>query len=102
MARPPGRHWERSPRPMARAQWIDYPGWYPPGVMRVSVENGVSVGLLRPREDGLATVESNAGVCVARRVAEAITRAFFVEDRAQHHAALEAYATPELLGDEWP
>ncbi|MBL6457707.1 NAD(P)/FAD-dependent oxidoreductase [Belnapia sp. T6] len=38
----------------------------------------------------------------ARRLAEAITRAFFVEDRERHFAALQAYATPELLGDEWP
>ncbi len=36
----------------------------------------------------------------AKRLAEAIARAFFVGDQALHHAALEAYATPELLGDE--
>ncbi|WP_236038059.1 hypothetical protein [Belnapia arida] len=38
----------------------------------------------------------------AKRLAEAITRAFFVEDKALHYAALDAYAAPELLGDEWP
>jgi cation diffusion facilitator CzcD-associated flavoprotein CzcO len=38
----------------------------------------------------------------ARRLALSISRAFFVEDKAEHFAALQAYATPELLGDEWP
>jgi cation diffusion facilitator CzcD-associated flavoprotein CzcO len=38
----------------------------------------------------------------ALRLAQGIARAFFVEDREIHLATLEAYATPELLGDEWP
>lgn len=38
----------------------------------------------------------------AQRLAQAIARAFFVEDRALHFAALQAFETPELLGDEWP
>ncbi|HEV7267161.1 MAG TPA: NAD(P)/FAD-dependent oxidoreductase [Falsiroseomonas sp.] len=38
----------------------------------------------------------------AQRLAQGIARAFFVEDREAHFAALEAYETPELLGDEWP
>ncbi|HWK45237.1 MAG TPA: NAD(P)/FAD-dependent oxidoreductase [Stellaceae bacterium] len=37
----------------------------------------------------------------ADRLARGIVRALFVEDRDQHFAALEAFATPELLGDEW-
>ncbi|NKC34363.1 flavin-containing monooxygenase [Falsiroseomonas selenitidurans] len=38
----------------------------------------------------------------ARRLAHFIARAFFVEDREAHFASLQAYETPELLGDEWP
>ncbi|MFC0407010.1 NAD(P)-binding domain-containing protein [Roseomonas elaeocarpi] len=38
----------------------------------------------------------------AQRLARAITRHFFVEDREQHFASLQAFATPELQGDEWP
>ncbi|MGK7867973.1 NAD(P)-binding domain-containing protein [Falsiroseomonas sp. E2-1-a20] len=38
----------------------------------------------------------------AQRLAQGIARAFFVEDRDIHYATLEAYETPELLGDEWP
>ena len=38
----------------------------------------------------------------ARRLALAITRDFFVADREAHFATLEAFATPELQGDEWP
>lgn len=38
----------------------------------------------------------------AERLARGIARAFFVEDRALHFAALERFDTPELLGDEWP
>jgi len=37
----------------------------------------------------------------ARRMAEAIARSLFVEDRAAFLAAFEAYGRPELLGDEW-
>ena len=37
----------------------------------------------------------------AERLARAVARALFVEDRERHMAALEAYDTPELLGDEW-
>lgn len=37
----------------------------------------------------------------ARRLAEAMARSLFVEDRAKIAAAFDAYATPELLGDEW-
>ncbi len=37
----------------------------------------------------------------ARRVAEGLARSIFVEDRAKIRAAFDAYATPELLGDEW-
>jgi cation diffusion facilitator CzcD-associated flavoprotein CzcO len=37
----------------------------------------------------------------ARRLAEGIARGLFVEDRERIRAAFEAYATPELLGDEW-
>jgi FAD-dependent urate hydroxylase len=50
-----------------RAQWMDYLGWYR-RVMRVPVENGVAVALLRPRGDGLIAVEGSAGTCLARRV----------------------------------
>ncbi|HUF87512.1 MAG TPA: NAD(P)/FAD-dependent oxidoreductase [Thermohalobaculum sp.] len=38
----------------------------------------------------------------ARRLAEAIARALFVEDRARHWERLVAYDEPELMGDEWP
>jgi cation diffusion facilitator CzcD-associated flavoprotein CzcO len=38
----------------------------------------------------------------AQRLAQAITQHFFVEDREDHFARLQDYATPELLGDEWP
>lgn len=38
----------------------------------------------------------------AQRLARGIARSLFVEDRALHFAALESFATPELLGDEWP
>ncbi len=38
----------------------------------------------------------------ARRLAESIARALFVEDRAAHWESLLAYDEPELLGDEWP
>ncbi|WP_439598999.1 NAD(P)-binding domain-containing protein [Falsiroseomonas sp.] len=37
----------------------------------------------------------------ARRLAEAMARSLFVEDRAKIYAKFEAYDTPELLGDEW-
>jgi len=37
----------------------------------------------------------------ADRLARGIVRSLFVADREQHFAALEAFATPELLGDEW-
>ena len=38
----------------------------------------------------------------AQRLAQGIARAFFVEDRETHFAALQRFDTPELLGDEWP
>ncbi|WBV45110.1 NAD(P)-binding domain-containing protein [Pseudoroseomonas cervicalis] len=38
----------------------------------------------------------------AKRLAEALARHFFVEDRQAHFDALRAYDVPELLGDEWP
>jgi cation diffusion facilitator CzcD-associated flavoprotein CzcO len=38
----------------------------------------------------------------AQRLARAIARSLFVEDRAYHLARLQAFDTPELLGDEWP
>ena len=31
-----------------------------------------------------------------------VFRALFVADRETHFAALQAFETPELLGDEWP
>jgi cation diffusion facilitator CzcD-associated flavoprotein CzcO len=37
----------------------------------------------------------------ADRLARGIVRSLFVADREQHFAALTAFATPELLGDEW-
>jgi cation diffusion facilitator CzcD-associated flavoprotein CzcO len=37
----------------------------------------------------------------AKRLAEAMARSLFVEDRAKIRAAFDAYATPELHGDEW-
>jgi FAD-dependent urate hydroxylase len=37
----------------------------------------------------------------ARRLAQAIARSFFVEDREQQFARLIAFDTPELRGDEW-
>lgn len=37
----------------------------------------------------------------AERLARGIARALFVEDRAKHFAALQAFDTPELQGDEW-
>jgi FAD-dependent urate hydroxylase len=37
----------------------------------------------------------------ADRLARGIVRSLFVADREQHFAALMAYETPELLGDEW-
>jgi len=37
----------------------------------------------------------------ADRLARGIVRSLFVADREQHFAALEAFDTPELLGDEW-
>ena len=37
----------------------------------------------------------------ADRLARGIVRRLFVEDREIHFASLKAFATPELLGDEW-
>ena len=37
----------------------------------------------------------------AQRLARGIAQRLFVADAAHHYAALEAYAVPELLGDEW-
>lgn len=37
----------------------------------------------------------------AQRLARGIARALFVADRKTHYEALVAFATPELLGDEW-
>lgn len=37
----------------------------------------------------------------ADRLARGIVRALFVADRERHFADLEAFETPELLGDEW-
>lgn len=38
----------------------------------------------------------------AARLAEAVARALFLEDRERHWERLVAYDEPELLGDEWP
>lgn len=38
----------------------------------------------------------------ALRMAQAIARSFYREDRALHSRDLDAYAEKELLGDEWP
>jgi cation diffusion facilitator CzcD-associated flavoprotein CzcO len=38
----------------------------------------------------------------AQRLAQGIARSLFVEDREHHFDRLKAFATPELLGDEWP
>lgn len=38
----------------------------------------------------------------AQRLARGIVQELFVADREQHFEALAAFATPELLGDEWP
>lgn len=38
----------------------------------------------------------------ATRLAQAIARCFYLEDRAHHSRDLADYAEPELLGDEWP
>jgi len=38
----------------------------------------------------------------AERLTQGIARALFVADREAHFAALQAFETPELLGDEWP
>jgi cation diffusion facilitator CzcD-associated flavoprotein CzcO len=37
----------------------------------------------------------------ADRLARGIVRRLFVEDREIHFANLKAFATPELVGDEW-
>ncbi|QPF85173.1 NAD(P)/FAD-dependent oxidoreductase [Bradyrhizobium genosp. L] len=37
----------------------------------------------------------------ADRLARGLVRELFVEDRAHHFESLKAFATPELLGDEW-
>jgi len=37
----------------------------------------------------------------ADRLARGIVRALFVADRERHFADLQAFDTPELLGDEW-
>ena len=37
----------------------------------------------------------------ARRLAQGLASLFYREDIAQHFANLQAYAEPELLGDEW-
>lgn len=37
----------------------------------------------------------------ADRLARGIVRSLFVADRERHYAALTAFDTPELLGDEW-
>ena len=37
----------------------------------------------------------------ADRLARGIVRSLFVADRERHFAALKAFETPELLGDEW-
>ncbi|WP_342362081.1 NAD(P)/FAD-dependent oxidoreductase [Terrarubrum flagellatum] len=37
----------------------------------------------------------------ADRLARGIVRSLFVADREKHFAALQAFETPELLGDEW-
>jgi cation diffusion facilitator CzcD-associated flavoprotein CzcO len=37
----------------------------------------------------------------ADRLARGIVRSLFVEDRETHFANLQAFDTPELLGDEW-
>ena len=37
----------------------------------------------------------------ADRLARGIVRSLFVEDREKHFASLQAFDTPELLGDEW-
>jgi FAD-dependent urate hydroxylase len=38
----------------------------------------------------------------AQRLARAIARSLFVEDREHHFARLQAFDKAELLGDEWP
>ena len=59
--------WERLGK-IPRTQWMAYLGWYR-AVLDIHVENGVGVGLLRPRSDGLIAVETDtAGTILARHV----------------------------------
>ena len=37
----------------------------------------------------------------AQRLARGLAQSLFIEDRNLHYAALQAFDTPELLGDEW-
>ena len=37
----------------------------------------------------------------AKRLARGLARSLFVEDRALHFAALQAFDRAELMGDEW-
>lgn len=51
-----------------RTLWMEYLVWYR-RVMAVPVENGVGVTLIRPRDDGLLAVETDAGETIpCRRV----------------------------------
>lgn len=65
--------WERLGK-IPRAQWMDYLVWYR-RAMGITVENGTEVTLLRPRPDGLLTLETaGTGRIIARHVVLATGR----------------------------
>ena len=56
-----------------RVQWMEYLVWYR-RVMGIAVENGVTAGLLRPQDDRLVAVDTDAGLMLARHVVLATGR----------------------------
>jgi len=90
-------------------EWLDFP-YLGPGFEFLEQKSGALPGLERihcfthSAQLSLGNLANDIPMIGegAQRLAEAIARALFVEDRVHHWQRLVAYDDPELLGDEWP
>ena len=90
-------------------EWLKFP-YLGPGFEFQERETGVLPGLDRIRcftQSAQLSLGNLANDIPAvgegsQRLAEAIARSLFVEDRGLHWGRLIHYDEPELLGDEWP
>jgi cation diffusion facilitator CzcD-associated flavoprotein CzcO len=90
-------------------EWLKFP-YLGPGFEFQERETGVLPGLDRIRcftQSAQLSLGNLANDIPAvgegvQRLAEAVARSLFVEDRGLHWDRLTNYDEPELLGDEWP